>query len=557
MFFSTYVLTKKGPLAKIWLAAHWDKKLTKSEIRAIDLNQTIVHIIQPVVPIALRTSGELLIGVVRVYALKVKQLLKDATEATVLLRTANIQVVSKAALGKGADGLPISNACKDALAVTMDLVLSKGGAAPEDLCEADFDGIADLLKGGKGPAGFGGNARADEEVVGSAWFTVEPSQYLEEQLPLGADGQALEDGLARIRADLLALGEDGRRADSASSKSKSSTSSVEKTRKSGAAVLGYDQLDIGGPLPAEDELGAISAAAGDDLLAQQDMMMMMDMGNVFDVPDALLPGGDAEANAAAADQPLRYLPKKIKVVNVLDAASTVLAKADIDKCTRDRSDIVEQERRFGPVDAEDERNRQTLRTAETSVITLEPLSYLPNPALRAVFASALTASVHRVQQEIEKSRASQKLPTAAARASAAAGNDVFAPDDMFLPGGMDVAGPDFDFGGVMDIPNEMQQTTEQDRPARASKRGRDGAADDAASTPFSASTVATLASLKEILRNSQTTTFSKFSKGMRRVEVARSFVDVLALASHAVVDVRQSEPFGDVTVMRTAITATS
>ena len=29
MFYSQIILAKKGPLGKIWLAAHWDKKLTK------------------------------------------------------------------------------------------------------------------------------------------------------------------------------------------------------------------------------------------------------------------------------------------------------------------------------------------------------------------------------------------------------------------------------------------------------------------------------------------------------------------------------------------------
>ena len=31
MFYAHFVLAKKGPLARIWLAAHWDKKLTKAQ----------------------------------------------------------------------------------------------------------------------------------------------------------------------------------------------------------------------------------------------------------------------------------------------------------------------------------------------------------------------------------------------------------------------------------------------------------------------------------------------------------------------------------------------
>ena len=32
MFYAHFVLAKKGPLARIWLAAHWDKKLTKAHV---------------------------------------------------------------------------------------------------------------------------------------------------------------------------------------------------------------------------------------------------------------------------------------------------------------------------------------------------------------------------------------------------------------------------------------------------------------------------------------------------------------------------------------------
>jgi len=35
MFYSQIILAKKGPLGKIWLAAHWDKKLTKVRLRTL------------------------------------------------------------------------------------------------------------------------------------------------------------------------------------------------------------------------------------------------------------------------------------------------------------------------------------------------------------------------------------------------------------------------------------------------------------------------------------------------------------------------------------------
>ena len=41
VFYSQIILAKKGPLGKIWLAAHWDKKLTKSQIFQTDIGSSV------------------------------------------------------------------------------------------------------------------------------------------------------------------------------------------------------------------------------------------------------------------------------------------------------------------------------------------------------------------------------------------------------------------------------------------------------------------------------------------------------------------------------------
>jgi cohesin complex subunit SCC1 len=41
MFYSQLILAKKGPLGKIWLAAHWDKKLTKQQIFSTDITDSV------------------------------------------------------------------------------------------------------------------------------------------------------------------------------------------------------------------------------------------------------------------------------------------------------------------------------------------------------------------------------------------------------------------------------------------------------------------------------------------------------------------------------------
>jgi cohesin complex subunit SCC1 len=41
MFYSQIILAKKGPLGKIWLAAHWDKKLNKATIFQTDVSKAV------------------------------------------------------------------------------------------------------------------------------------------------------------------------------------------------------------------------------------------------------------------------------------------------------------------------------------------------------------------------------------------------------------------------------------------------------------------------------------------------------------------------------------
>lgn len=62
MFYAHFVLAKKGPLSRIWLAAHWDKKLTKAHVFETNIESSVEGILQPKVKMALRTSGHLLLG---------------------------------------------------------------------------------------------------------------------------------------------------------------------------------------------------------------------------------------------------------------------------------------------------------------------------------------------------------------------------------------------------------------------------------------------------------------------------------------------------------------
>ncbi|KAL2903327.1 Sister chromatid cohesion 1 protein 3 [Bienertia sinuspersici] len=88
MFYSHTFLARKGPLGTVWCAAHLQHKLKKSHYASTDIPSTVERIIFPEVPIALRMSGHLLLGVVRIYSKKVEYLHHDCNALWVSLRNA-------------------------------------------------------------------------------------------------------------------------------------------------------------------------------------------------------------------------------------------------------------------------------------------------------------------------------------------------------------------------------------------------------------------------------------------------------------------------------------
>lgn len=86
MFYSQHVLTRKGPLAKIWLAAHMHSKITKAMVFSTNIHSAVNSILSPDVPMALRLTSNLLLGVVRILARKTKYLLQESSDAAARLK---------------------------------------------------------------------------------------------------------------------------------------------------------------------------------------------------------------------------------------------------------------------------------------------------------------------------------------------------------------------------------------------------------------------------------------------------------------------------------------
>ncbi|OBA20981.1 hypothetical protein METBIDRAFT_78085 [Metschnikowia bicuspidata var. bicuspidata NRRL YB-4993] len=109
---SELLVARQGPLAHVWLASNYDKKLSKQQF----LNTNIVassslisaRQIRPAAAqdpahdtITLRLSGQLLLGIVRIYSRKTKYLLDDINDTLHKLKT-SFQYASGASLGPAA-----------------------------------------------------------------------------------------------------------------------------------------------------------------------------------------------------------------------------------------------------------------------------------------------------------------------------------------------------------------------------------------------------------------------------------------------------------------------
>ncbi|XP_031481125.1 sister chromatid cohesion 1 protein 2-like [Nymphaea colorata] len=88
MFYSQCMLSSNGPLNTLWVAAHLQRKLKKAQVLHTDIPSSVDYIIKdPIeVPIALRISGYLLVGVARIYSKKVDYLYDDCNEILAKLR---------------------------------------------------------------------------------------------------------------------------------------------------------------------------------------------------------------------------------------------------------------------------------------------------------------------------------------------------------------------------------------------------------------------------------------------------------------------------------------
>ncbi len=155
MFYSSVILSKRGALGKIWLAAHYDKKLNKAQIFQTNISASAQSISSPSVPLALRVSGHLLLGLVRIYARKVKYLMSDANEALFKIKLAFRP--GAVDMPTGASEAPVNQITVSGFGdFQMDVTLTGGFEAPGE--------VRAVIGGGS----FGGIMAADEWMAAAS-----------------------------------------------------------------------------------------------------------------------------------------------------------------------------------------------------------------------------------------------------------------------------------------------------------------------------------------------------------------------------------------------------
>jgi cohesin complex subunit SCC1 len=71
----------------VWLSANLERKLSKNHILQASVKDSVEAIVAPnQAPMALRLSGQLLLGVARIYSRKARYLLDDCNEALMKIK---------------------------------------------------------------------------------------------------------------------------------------------------------------------------------------------------------------------------------------------------------------------------------------------------------------------------------------------------------------------------------------------------------------------------------------------------------------------------------------
>ncbi|KAJ2706838.1 sister chromatid cohesion protein 1 [Coemansia sp. IMI 203386] len=343
MFYAEAILSKKGPLAKVWLAAHLERKLTKAQMLQANIPGSVGAIIgqDQGPPLALRLSGQLLLGVSRIYARKARYLLEDCNDALIRIKmafrpgaadiTSDAMVATHTAItlpealtefdvllpsstrmfGPGGSGSRMGMSMDFGVDMAAAAALNTSRIQDITLAEQSFDvsmvargagGVEDLAFGEQDLLGRDDDFRLDLD----ADFVFSPQQQPIPEPSLGLDASALEPEVGRD------------------------------------AMRGLDESMIGGR--AEDisllgkQIGGLDVQGGGLDISREDL------GAGFDGDDVLRFGDDAELAMASGFGDTSIVPNTQEVALQEAEAQVLAAPSHADRPTKRRrlnlSDLV-------------------------------------------------------------------------------------------------------------------------------------------------------------------------------------------------------------------------
>ncbi|OQR91840.1 double-strand-break repair protein rad21 [Achlya hypogyna] len=560
MFYSQLILAKKGPLGQVWLAAHWDKKLTKAAISAADVGEAADSIANPVVPLALRVSGHLLLGVTRIYSRKVGYLFNDCSEALVKIKmafrpgvvdlpetasTANLSSINVASFGEFDAQIPydIQALVAPSLSEWMttpsqtqarraDITLAESSSA--SLYNDDSFTVRDS---------FGNN----DSFGGGDWQ------------PFDADDQAQNDLDTSGISDV----ERGRNAADVSGLSirPDLDTSIDNLRDDGVDLFQDDKDDV--------EMGnpeAPDVAADDVSMPDIDMQPVDDNFGINVEPPSPMHSQSIDFHADTSFVPTE-MPKRLRKRKIGQDSMTELSSAVIKKGLKDASDIVRVRGGKGEKRAK---------------VVKQPVDELMHPSTKGLNASLLgmfkltmkhaKLPTHEAPGPVEE----EAVERTRRQAAAPSYHEVDEDDEFQAPAAEKEAAPEFEFGAPdpeddhgLDLAVERSLDDEELRgadglamdldlslaPAATAEATADMPPPTLASTAthkWHPHTVKVMKVLRQTMEHQESVSYKQLTKTTRsRRTAAALFFELLQLKTLDLVEVDQPTAFGNIQVTKT------